>query len=288
MNFAKSYNIGIQHWLIWSERMTKCNFRHLGSALSGVVLMALSGSVLADWNFVDTNVSIDNNIKATAAAYYVSNSVNGSGVVTGITGNFQTATLGYNGNSGLGVYSPNSANVTESGSPYHAIDNKDRTDMIMFSFTNVAGNANIAVDLNSVKIGWQGNEAGQTPDADISVLRYKNAALPTVSGGYTIAGRSWAQLQTDGWELVGSYADLKTNVLTGVAPGSATSSWWIVSAYNSGFSGSAATGALSNGNDFFKLVSVSTSKVPEPGSLALVGMAFAGLLGARRRGRKAR
>jgi len=139
-----------------------------------------------------------------------------------------------------------------------------------------------------------------------------------------------------GWELVGNYGDMgvstttdvggtyATNfgeyankINTGVAGSTTTpggvltgsggtgiagaggkgSSWWLVSAYNTGFVQSAGAenrSTLDNGNDYFKLFAVAGSactaggncgpkRVPEPGSFALAGLALLGLTFSRRK-----
>jgi len=179
---------------------------------------------------------------------------------------FASAALYDYGGNHLGVVT---TGESPTSSPDHSMDNNVYTDLISLKFTSSL------VALTSITTGWASG------DSDMSLLAYTGS-----NASYSIAGKTIAQLLLDGWTLVANInGGSAAAAYTGLNGGGITSSWWIVSAFNSGYGGSQ-TG-LDGGDDYVKLLSVAgdikTNKVPEPSTLVLMGAAFCAAMGARRR-----
>lgn len=240
----------------------------LGLALAGT---SLSSQAAIDWYFSSGCISgcgapFNGNVREYSSA---GNSVFASAWSnTGAGSDLQTQKLYEYSGSGLGVL-----NRGESGSsPNHSTDNSGYIDSVLFDFDGKA------VTLEQVRIGWKDT------DADITLMAYTGVGAPNLAGGY-----DYASLAANGWTHVGDYADLSTGSAATVNNGGTVyaSSYWLISAFNNQISST----NWSTGNDFFKLKSVSGSfftpdnnnPVPEPGILALMGLAFPLLAWSRRR-----
>ncbi|WP_265947757.1 exosortase-dependent surface protein XDP1 [Dechloromonas sp. A34] len=206
---------------------------------------------------------------------------------TGTGGALQTKTLTWYSGSGYGV---NSGGET---SPQHSLDNVGYKEALLLNF-------GASTQLNSVKIGWKYN------DADITVLAWKpldymNPAISNVTGPTFGASTKYSDLIGLGWSLVGNYSNLVTTSEKSVNVTSpVSSSFWLVMAYNSAFSGQQASDVSARGfvadtsPDYGKFYSVSYSsgtktqtEVSEPSTALLLGAAMFGFVGWRSRKRAA-
>ncbi len=223
----------------------------------------------------------DDTLTLSASAYSNTGTNNGRSTVDNSNNNLLESAYLYRGSGwqGLGVYNRDKDNGTDSqegSDPEHSIDNNERTDAVLMDF----GGKGIRLD--TVDIGWSAY------DSDFFVLAYQGAGTPVLSG------TSYKNLS--GWTLIGNYSNQGASVVNLATAGSGSvinadraniySSFWLIGA--GGFQ--VGTGVVFDSKyDYLKLAGVggtvkndTPGQVPEPGSLALLGLAALGLVGSRK------
>lgn len=254
-------------------------------AFSAVLLLALSGhaSAVTSWT-VATSAAANGSAIGSDVASGTTVKLTGYADTggTGTTGALEVQTLlSY---PGIGMKNVDmcgtaaNCDASESVQPEHATDNNGRYEMILLSFTGAK------VNLTSAMFSYVGS------DSDYTVMAY----TPATGSPAVTNATSWGSLLGSGWAVVGNYSSDNN---TGTAKNFANttySSYWLIGAYNplgssinlygndDAFKLSSVTGCLQGATGSAATGCGSQSRVPEPGSLALVGLGLLGVIRMRK------
>lgn len=211
----------------------------------------------------------------------------GNNTELGVTSRETTSNDEYTRNSS-NQYNPNTSNSQ------HAMDNVGALESMLLDFSS-------AVNLTGFTNGWPSGSGSL--DTDISMLVWTGAGLDsgtTFSASSHLVGKTYTDLLTLGWQTVGSFGDndisttnddrsgaVLANTPVPVSTGF-SSRFWLIGA--EGLSGTNLD--TKHNSDYAKLKAVSASitttppsstGIPEPTSIALIGGALAGMVFTRRR-----
>jgi PEP-CTERM motif len=288
----------------------------IAAALAGLAGISGQSNAAYSWNFgtggtcgggsspncTTRTYTPASNPSVIVGGYSNTASASASGPASGTTNTrLETAWLGSYSSNGLGIHNRDGSILStdpkyDTGDvfinvPEHAMDNDQRQDMMLFSFSEV-------INLKSVRIGWDTTNGDSGYDSDITVLAYTGLGAPP------LLGATYANLLSNGWALIGHYGNLdqQTNDTQAINT-TVKSSHWLVGAYMYGLAGDTGTNPDGAGctstsktsyntckKDYMKILALTGDKytppgggVPEPGSLALLGIGCVALTAVRRK-----
>ncbi|MFT3847302.1 MAG: PEP-CTERM sorting domain-containing protein [Propionivibrio sp.] len=244
-----------------------------------VLALAAVGHVSAatTWTLASDYGSISSGVTVTALSNTGGTNNSANAANNGALQTIQTATWT---NTWGGIYNADACtsgsycDTNENASPEHSIDNNQRYDMALLTFSDL-------VKITDLKLGWV------STDSDVTVMAYNGSGAPT------LVGKKYSDLVSLGWVSIGNYSDLGTTTKA-INSGGVFSSYWLIGAYNplANPGGGSVTG---NSYDYVKLASVTgcisgtigcnplENDAPEPGSMALFGLGLLGLVFQRKR-----
>lgn len=204
----------------------------------------------------------------TIAGYTTATSAaDATGINTVVTSAWQKAVIS-NYTGGIGVsLAPNDPATT----PQHAIDNNGAVDAVVFD----AGAGKVA-DWSSFMLGWS------QVDSDVQAwVGNKAASTGDFTGVCFVAGcSSGNSLANLGFTGTAEISNVPLGTAENPNPNNLTGRYLIIS-------GDLGLNGITTGNDFFKISSISATAglrvLPEPGSIALLGLGLAALGFSRRR-----
>jgi len=199
-------------------------------------------------------------ITVTATAWANTGGASNTTLQPGIVNVFAGNGLGVNNADRSG--GPGGGGDTDEGVvPEHAIDNDQRKDSILLVFST-------PVQLTQIEIGYASG------DSDMTVLAFTGGSCSSP------AGQTYSGLTGCGWTFVRNLSNVPVDSFTSISNGSTSSQYWLI-----GTAISDVGGSTDSTSDHVKLLAVkgdTTTKVPEPTTLLLLGFAFAAAAYSRR------